>query len=263
MSQTIVITGSTRGIGFGLAESFLKLGCSVVISGRGQAGVDKAVAELGERHAREKILGQPCDVANYVQVQALWDAAKARFGRVDIWVNNAGMGNVMMPFWQQPPERLRDVVNINIIGTMYGCKVAIQGMIEQGGGHVYLMEGSGSNGRIQPGLTPYNTSKRAIRYLTDSLVKETTNTPVKVSAISPGIVITEMLMSGLGEMDVEQGRRIFNILGDRVETVTPWLAQKMLENERSGARIDWLTTPKILWRFLSASFRKRDIIGEA
>lgn len=261
--KVIVITGSTRGIGFGLADAFLKQGCAVVISGRSRDGVAKAVAELAKQHTQERIFGQPCDVSDFASVQALWEAAKTRFGRVDIWINNAGLGNVTMPFWEQPPERLRNVVDTNITGTIYGCKVAILGMIEQGGGHIYNMEGSGSNGRIQPGLTPYNTSKRAIRYLTDSLVKETANTPVKVSAISPGIVITDMLMSGLGEKDAELGRRIFNILGDRVETVTPWLVQKMLENEQAGARIDWLSTQKILWRFLSARFRKRDVIGEA
>lgn len=260
--KAVVITGSTRGIGFGLADSFLEKGCAVVISGRKLDGVQKAVTELSQNHDASRILGQPCEVTDFDQVQALWDAAKTHFGRVDIWVNNAGLGNVMMPFWQQPHERLREVVDANLIGTMYACKIAITGMIQQGGGHIYLMEGSGSGGRIQPGLTPYNTTKRAIRYLTHSLTRETRNTPVKVSAISPGIVITDLLMDGLGEQDAEMGRRIFNILGDQVETVTPWLTQKMLDNDKSGARFDWLSTRKILLRFLTAPLTRRNVLGE-
>lgn len=261
--KVIVITGSTRGIGFGLADSFLKLGCAVVINGRSASAVSKAVEQLAQHHPTERILGQAGDITEFAQAQALWDAAVGRFGRVDIWINNAGLGNVLMPFWEQPPDVLRSIINVNLLGTMYPCQVAIKGMIAQGGGHIYLMEGSGSDGRVQPGLTPYNTTKRAIRYLTKSLAKETAGTPVKIAAISPGIVITELLMGGLGGQDEALARRIFNILGDRVETVTPWLAQKMLVNERAGVLINWLTTPKILWRFLTAPLVRRNVIGEA
>ncbi len=261
--KVVVITGSTRGIGFGLADSFLRLGCAVVVNGRSDKAVTQAVQQLVQRHPVEQILGHAGDITNFAQAQALWDATVSRFGRVDIWVNNAGLGNVLMPFWQQPPDILRDILHVNVLGTMYACQVAINGMIAQGGGHIYMMEGSGSNGRIQPGLTPYNTSKRAVRYLTKSLVKETAGTPVKISAISPGIVITDLLLGGLGGEDEAQARRIFNILGDRVETVTPWLARKMLENERAGVLIDWLSTRKILWRFMTARFTRRNLIGEA
>ncbi len=265
MVKIIVITGSTRGIGFGLAESFLKMGCSVVVSGRSQSSVDKAVAELSTRYDSKYILGQACDVTQFDDVQRLWDAAKARFGRVDIWINNAGIGNVMMPFWEQPPENLSAVVNTDVTGLMYGAKVAISGMIEQGSGHIYNMEGFGSDGRISVGLTPYGTTKYAVRYLAKALVKETKGTSVKVSTLSPGIVITDFLSDGYKGRDpaeFERAKRIYNIIGDRVETVTPYLAEKVLANDKSGARIEWLTTPQVFARFLTASFRKRDLFSE-
>jgi NAD(P)-dependent dehydrogenase (short-subunit alcohol dehydrogenase family) len=80
--KAIVITGSTRGIGYGLADSFLSLGCRVIISGRTQASVEQAVAKLSPKHQAERIFGHPCDVTQFEQVQALWDAAKAHFGQV-------------------------------------------------------------------------------------------------------------------------------------------------------------------------------------
>ena len=88
--KTIVITGSTRGIGYGMATAFLEMGCAVVISGRQQAVVDQAVSALADRFGAEKVFGTACDVRKLDQVQGLWDAAAAHFGRIDIWINNAG-----------------------------------------------------------------------------------------------------------------------------------------------------------------------------
>ena len=260
--KTAVVTGSTQGIGLGLAEAFLERDCNVVICSRHQDSVDQTVARLVDRYPSERILGQVCDVTDFAQVQALRDAAQARFGRIDLWVNNAGLGNVMQPVWEQPPERLEAVVSTNIMGVMYCCKVAINGMIAQGGGHIYNMEGFGSNGQVRAGLTPYGTTKYAIRFLTKALVKETENTPVKISTISPGMVVTDLLIGNVEPGQEARARHIFNILADRVETVTPWLVARMLENDQSGARIQWLTRPKIISRFLQALFRKRQVLDD-
>jgi NAD(P)-dependent dehydrogenase (short-subunit alcohol dehydrogenase family) len=88
--KIVVITGSTRGIGFGLAEAFLDLGCAVVVNGRSQTSVDQAIQRLAVRHNTEQILGFAADVADLAQVEAMWSAAIDRFGQVDIWINNAG-----------------------------------------------------------------------------------------------------------------------------------------------------------------------------
>jgi len=259
--KTIVITGSTRGIGFGLAQSFLDLNCAVVVSGRSQEGVDKAIAELSAAYPPERILGHPCDVTRFEQVQSLWKAAKNHFGQVDIWINNAGLGNPLLPLWEHPPERVRAIVETNVIGSHYGSQVALKGMIGQGFGQLYNMEGFGSDGRMMFGMTLYGSSKYALRYITQSLVKETKRTPIIVGAVSPGMVVTDMITSQTDRdaKNRERAKRIINILGDRVETVTPFLAQKMLENRKHGARFAWLTPTKIFTRFLLARFRKREI----
>ncbi|HFB52617.1 MAG TPA: SDR family NAD(P)-dependent oxidoreductase, partial [Anaerolineae bacterium] len=82
--KTIVITGSTRGIGRGLATEFLKRGCNVVISGRTADTVERALAELRRDFPAGRIAGHLCDVTDISQVQSLWDAAVAAFGQVDI-----------------------------------------------------------------------------------------------------------------------------------------------------------------------------------
>ncbi|GAB4526983.1 MAG: SDR family oxidoreductase [Anaerolineae bacterium] len=261
--KIIVITGSTRGVGYGLADAFLDLGCAVVVSGRAETSVEKAVSQLSARHDAHLIRGQPCDVTQVEQVQALWDTALAHFGRVDIWINNAGISHPRRDFWDHPPERVRAVVETNLIGVMYGAQVALRGMLAQGFGAIYNMEGLGSDGRHVEGLTLYSTTKYGLRYLTDALAAETRGTPLLVGALSPGMVLTDMLTSEevRSTENWETTRRIFNILADRIEDVAPWLARRVLDNRKSGVHIRWLTRRKIISRFLSAPFRKRDLFG--
>jgi short-subunit dehydrogenase len=262
--QTIVITGSTRGIGYGLADAFLDRGCSLMISGRTQAGVDEAVTTLLRKHEGAAILGYPCDVARPEQVQTLWDVAIERFGRVDIWINNAGVGQPFGEIRQLPPEQLATPVQTNILGTLYGSRVALNGMVEQGFGALYNMEGLGSNGRKQPGLALYGATKYTVRYITEALAIETKDTPIIVGALSPGMVVTDILLTPYeGRPDKwQKDKRVLNILCDRVETVAPWLAKEILSNEKSGVRISWYRRGKLLRRFLAAPFRSRQIIDE-
>jgi NAD(P)-dependent dehydrogenase (short-subunit alcohol dehydrogenase family) len=262
--KVVVITGSTRGIGYGLADSLLALGCAVIISGRAQQAVDQAVAKLSARHQSDHVLGQPCDVTHLGQVQALWEAARTRFGRVDIWINNAGIGHPLREMWHLSPGQIKDVMDTNLVGALHGAKVALTGMLDQGFGALYNMEGMGSSGRVQRGMAVYGCSKAGLRYLTDALVEETRGTPVLVAAIRPGMVMTHLLTQHRDEQpeEWERSKRIFNILADRVETVTPWLAQRILDNDRAGVRISWLTRGKSMARFLSAPFRKREVADD-
>ncbi len=262
--KSIVITGSTRGIGFGLVDNFLERGCQVVVSGRTQDGVNNAIAPLADKHGSERILGQTCDVTDYDQVKALWDAAVDSYRKVDIWVNNAGQPGAYQNFWTLAPPHIKEVVTTNLVGTMYGSKVAIEGMLAQGFGAIYNMEGAGSNGRIHGNMTLYASSKRGGNLLIDGLVNELKDTPVIIGALSPGMVVTDFfhLQKGRGGEDWEQTKKIINIIGDKVETVTPWLVDKILENKKNGANIQWASRGKIMWRFMTAGFKKRDLFGD-
>lgn len=263
--KTIVITGSTRGIGFGLAENFLKLGQQVVISGRRQDSVDQAVEKLTRDFPAEQILGVPCDMRDFQRVELLWQTAADHFGKVDIWINNAGISQSQTNFWELKPQQILDLVDTNITGAMYGARVALAGFLEQGSGAFYNMEGLGSDGRRVEGLTLYGTSKSALHYLTNSLVAEVKGTEVIVGAIRPGMVLTDLILKRYDDRDpedFEQAKRIFNILADRVETVTPYLAEKVLQNTKNNARIYWLTSGKVLWRFLTAPVTKRDLFKD-
>ncbi len=259
--QTIVITGSTRGIGRGLAAEFLRRGHEVVVSSRSQAAVDAAVAELGPRGS---VFGQACDVRSLAANQALWDAAIDRFGRVDIWICNAAVATDCRFFGEQPGEHIAATLDTNLAGTMYGTRVALAGMRQQGGGRIYTLEGFGSNDMLSPGLTTYGTTKRAIRYFTAAIARECAGSPVLVGSLSPGMVPTDLLLySSRGEDAAAwtRARRIMNILGDPIEVVTPWLVEQALANRAQGSRITWLTRGRALRKFLVAPLRKRDLMA--
>ncbi|MBP8252876.1 MAG: SDR family oxidoreductase [Herpetosiphon sp.] len=251
----VVITGATRGIGLGMAHAFLARGHRVMICGRAKSSMNAALDELHEFYGKQRVAGQICDLSNYDDVQKLWNTTVKQFGDVDIWVNNAGMSTANKPLWEQNPNDINAVVQTNMTGLMYGCSVAIGGMLKQGYGWVYNMEGLGSNGMITPGMLVYGSTKSALTYLTEGLVKETKKTPVKVGFLSPGMVVTDLLLTS------SNGRKskIFNVLADRVETVAPWLVEQMLANDKHGAKIAWLTKGKIWRRFLTAPFSRRNV----
>ena len=154
-------------------------------------------------------------------------------------------------------------IRYNLKGLIFGSQIAVQRMLEQGHGHIYNMEGFGSTGRKQAGLSLYGTSKAAVHYFSNALTAETRDTPVKVSTLSPGMVITDMLLEQYEDdpQGLEDAKKIFNILADKVETVTPWLVDQVLNNDKSGENIRWLTNIKLMTRFATARFNQRDLFS--
>ncbi|MFG1946282.1 SDR family oxidoreductase [Nonomuraea sp. NPDC048826] len=239
--MVIVVTGGSRGIGQGLVKEFLARGHQVVT--------------CGSTKAPEDGLGIVADVADRAQVRRLWDTAVAAHGKVDLWINNAGITHARVPLWELPEQEARAVVDVNLTGVINGCAVALAGMTAQGHGHVWNMEGLGSDGRTVPGLSVYGAGKRALTYLTKALAKEVPD-GVSVGLLSPGMVVTDLLVRDLNP----KSRKIFDILADRVETVTPWLAEQALARTRNGAHVRWLTGRKVAARFAAAPFTKRKVL---
>lgn len=263
--RVAVVTGGTRGIGLGLARELLARGHQVAVCARSQASVDTGVATLREGLADPgRVLGVVTDVSDRAAVQSLWQQAVAHFGRVDIWINNAGISAPRGALADQPAAVVDSVVQTNLVGAFNGSAIAQAGLAAQaGGGWIWNMEGFGSRGEHQPGMATYGASKRAVHYLTEALVRDTKGSSVKVGFLSPGIVATDLLVGDYAGQpeEFDKVKKIFNILGDRVETVTPWLVEQVLGADKHGSRVAWLTKPKAMGRFMSAGFRKRDIFA--
>ena len=256
----VVITGSTRGIGRGLAEAFAARGHSVVVSGRNSAEVEQAAAAIPAAS------GLAADVSDPASVQALWDYAAARHPKVDIWINNAGFAITHKWTKDLSLDELRAMSDANTFGGINGTQVALAGMAKQGGGWIYTVLGGGSDGRQRDRFGGYGMTKIALKYYTDAMIRELKDSPVNIGTILPGILMSDGFMREARQLDPAlwpKFSRQLDMLADRVDTVGPWLAEHVLEGGQHGRTIRWLTNGKITGRMLAGMFgKKRGVVPQ-
>jgi NAD(P)-dependent dehydrogenase (short-subunit alcohol dehydrogenase family) len=258
--KNVVVTGSTKGVGYALSREFLRRGNNVVISGRTQQAVDDAVGKLNaESGGQARAIGRPTDVTDPAQVQALWDHAVGELGPVHLWVNNAGVANTTAKVVDTSVDDVRTMVTTNMLGTIYGSQVAVRGMTAQGGGQLFNVLGGGSDGKVRPNMGVYSTTKRGLDMLTATLVKETEGTNVRVGQVRPGMLITEgwLREAKVAPEQVADQRKMLNILCDHVDDVAPFLVDGMLSSNKSGDKVAWLTTGRIMKRFMTPGYAKK------
>jgi NAD(P)-dependent dehydrogenase (short-subunit alcohol dehydrogenase family) len=264
-TRRVFITGGTRGLGRCLAWEFSLAGCSVFVTGRELAPARETAAAIAGQTGAAVFAGSG-DVGSWQDLSRLADEAAHALGGIDIWVNNAGVNQGRGMVWELLPEDIEQVLRTDLLGAMLGAKAAI-GALGDSGGWVWFVEGHGSDGRIMPGLSGYGTAKRGLGYYWRALAKEAevSGLKVKIGAVSPGIMITDFVRGSLEGEDSEKRKRaisVFNILGDKPETVAAYLVPRMLAARRNGTRIAWLTGAKAAWRFVSAPLVRRRVIEE-
>ena len=266
--KTVVITGSARGLGFNMARFFRKdYNFNVVISDLKEENLIKAKGELEKDEAEGKVEYTLCNVSKLEDLESLMKFAIEKFGKVDIWINNAGINQPQEAIWNLTEQQINTLINVDLKGTIYGSKVAMLEMSKNHSGAIYNIEGYGSNDAHMLGLNLYGTSKRAVTYFTEGLAQESKekDTGVIVGKLSPGIMITEFTTHSLVNDKIElaeKTKKVYNILGDTPETVGKFLVDKMVSNTKNNVKINWLTNGKAAWRFMTAGFNKRNFFGE-
>ena len=266
--KTVVITGSTRGLGFEMAKLFRKNGLNVVINGVNPTRLESSKAELEAMEGAGKVEGFKGSVTDTADIQGLIDYAVSQFGGIDIWINNAGVNQPMRPIWELTEQEIDDIIAVDLRGSVMGSRLVMRQMAKQQSGAIYNLEGYGSNDAMMLGLNMYGTCKRAMTHFTQALAKEAeeVGNGVIVGRLSPGIMITDFTVKALGGKEnielPEKTKKVYNILGDYPDVVAAHLVKGMLENTRNNAHIEWLTSGKAAWRFMTAAFNKRDFFAE-
>ncbi len=188
--KVAVITGSSRGLGFAIAETYAREGASVVLAARTKSTVDESVKELLAKGY--KASGAACDVGDYDQVKALADHAVTTFGKIDIWVNNAGVAGVYGPTAHIPRDRIERVIRTNINGTYYGSIIALEHFLPQKSGKLINLMGRGDDGPVKF-QNAYAPSKYWVKSFTMGLAQEYKDDGIGIYAFNPGLVDTDML----------------------------------------------------------------------
>ncbi|WP_101757790.1 SDR family oxidoreductase [Oceanicoccus sp. KOV_DT_Chl] len=262
--KTAVITGSAGGIGGGLAQAFYRRGFNVVISDVNQQLLAQRIDSIAGSNADGRMLAQPCDVTDQEQVQSLWHAASERYGNIDYWVNNAGLGGTQKSIHESDIDTLMNIVDVNIKGVMIGTHIAVNGMLKQGGGRIYNTAGMGENGFTRPTMVSYGTTKRAVGYFSNGVAKEIEGSGVTIGWLNPGMVITPMVINDAKAMGEQrwkkEGRVMFRLFGTSPEATGEELVKRILADSHNGTFIKLLTTPKMLAGFIFGWFGKDKLV---
>lgn len=253
----VVITGAAGGVGFAYAGEFLERGYDVVICD--VKDCSSAAKALKSRYQNGKVFHTKCDVSSADDVQKLGQFAKKNLGTVGYWINNAGINGGRRDLRDVPFSQVELVVKVNLLGVLYGTKVAMDIMGEQAGktGHIFNTVGSGVKGGGTPGYACYGATKRGLPQLTATLVKELDEgvqgygkkeTPGKimVHSLSPGMVFTKLL---LDDSTPELRKFPFGVLAAQPEEVAADLVPKILAAKTNGGSVEFLTTDRILKKF--------------
>lgn len=261
--KNIVITGSTRGIGLSMAREFLRAGCRVTLSGRSESLSEAVIEDLAP--FADRYIYVPCNVQRKENLQTLWVISQAKWGQIDIWINNAGQNTPHVFSWETNESDTDKLIRTNINGMIYGSQVAASGMLQQGLGAIYSMEGLGSNNMIQVKTILYGTTKHALTYFMKALAQELEGSGVIAGRLSPGMVLTDFITKGPDGTESEvisdpKFIKVFNTLADRPDTVAKFLVPCMLKNKKNDAHIAWLSKRKAAWRFMTAGSRRGRLI---
>jgi NAD(P)-dependent dehydrogenase (short-subunit alcohol dehydrogenase family) len=217
--KVVVITGGSKGLGSALAMGFLKEGCKTVISSRSPSESTDTSSNTGATWVK-------ADVRIEEEVMALAAEAVRKFGKIDVWVNNAGVRIPHNPIEDTDWKRAHEMMEVNYFGTVYGSKAALLQMKKQGSGTIInILSTSALQGR--PNSSAYAASKYAAKGFTDSLRAESKDCNITVVSVYPGGMKTRFFD--------EQVPDDYNAYMD-----PGTVASKIIENVKAGTPLEEL-----------------------
>ena len=185
-----IVTGGTRGIGYAIARTLLQQGDAVALTGTSQGGADRAADQLGREHAASaRVLGLECDVRDAASVERAVREVAARFGGIDVLVNNAGVG-AFNAVADMSHDEWHRVIGTNVTGVFNCCKAVMPHLRRRGGGWIINISSLASKNPFVNGAA-YSASKAALNAFSEALMQEVRHDNIRVSYVLPGSVATE------------------------------------------------------------------------
>jgi 3-oxoacyl-[acyl-carrier protein] reductase len=187
--QVAVVTGAGRGIGAAIASSLARLGAMAVLCGRSRATLESAAKAIAAAGGKAEVI--PCDVTSLESVEAAVKRIESSWGRVDVLVNNAGIGGFGGPLHQLPPEAWDQILNTNLRGVYYAIRAFAPLMIRARSGHVINISSIAGKNALPNGAA-YAASKWGLNGLSYSVAEELRGHNIRVSVICPGSTNTDL-----------------------------------------------------------------------
>jgi len=186
----VLITGSSRGIGYGIARAFIKSGARIAINGRTSQSVNTAIKKLGHN---EQLIAAPGDIGTVAGCELVVKTAVDAFGGLDILVNSAGIG-AGRPIADCDEQMWDDHMDVNLKGTFFTCRAAIPELRKSGGNIVNIASDAGLMG--VPGLVVYCGSKGGVITMSKAMALEIAP-EIRVNCVCPGYVDTDMIRQSI------------------------------------------------------------------
>ncbi len=201
--KTAIVTGAAAGIGYAIAERFLEEGVNVAMCDVAKERLEQSAAVLSEKGT---VYAEVLDISDWEAVSAFTKRVHARFGRIDILINNAAITRDAQ-FYKMDLDQFRKVIDVDLMGTVYMCKACVPYMMEQHYGKIVNCSSVAVlNGNF--GQTNYSAAKGAIISYTHTMGKELFKHGINVNAVIPGACLTDLLMSIPEELREEKKNRL-------------------------------------------------------
>lgn len=234
MTKTIVITGSTGGLGKQTALNCLAAGANVVVSSEASEDLKATLAAFN--HYGDKVAGVVCDVSDLDQVKALKAFAIEQYGQIDCWINNAGTTAPSGATASAPVKFGQLVINTNISGTYYGTVTAIRQFRTQGYGRVINITGRGEKSP-QASANLYSAAKAWVRNFTLAAAKEEAASNIEIGTFNPGLILTGLtnrprILLGGEEKFLKALKMVMPIIGDTPDRAGAKLAELAISDTK-------------------------------
>jgi NAD(P)-dependent dehydrogenase (short-subunit alcohol dehydrogenase family) len=180
--KTVVITGASRGIGAGLARDFHDRGINLALCARGESALPDG----------ERVITSQLDVTDSDAVEAFTSRAEETFGRIDLWINNAGVLDPIAPLRDIDTQEYRRHIEINVVGVFNGTRAYVRHLRRVGEPGVLLNLSSGAARNGYAGWSAYCASKAAVDLMTESVALEESGIGLRAHAVAPGVIDTKM-----------------------------------------------------------------------